>query len=152
MSDHVILTYSTAPSSPPQNIKVLSDDPASLKVSWQPPLERDCNGAITGYVIQYTRVGIFESDDKMILNVSNVTMLTISGLIANDKYKVTVAAVNKNGTGPFSKPVFETSGEDSELTYDTAQRQCREYSKLTHTVRMFSTHLLLKLSVCNIEL
>ena len=115
ISNHVILIYSTAPSSPPQNIEVSSDDPASLKVSWQPPLETDCNGTITGYVIQYTRVGIFESDDKMILNVSNVTVLAISGLIANDDYKVTVAAVNENGTGPFSKPVVKTSGEDSEL-------------------------------------
>ena len=70
---------------------------------------------ITGYVIQYVRVGIFQSDDKMIMNIPNNTTLTISGLIACAEYSVTVAAVNTNGTGPFSKPVKATSGEDSEL-------------------------------------
>ena len=92
-------------------------------MSWQPPLEGDENGTITGYVIQYTRVGIFNSDDKMILNVTNATTFPISGLIACVEYKVSVAAVNKNGTGPFSKPVVAISGEDSELNNDTAQRQ-----------------------------
>ena len=76
-------------------------------------MERHCNGKITGYVIQYARVGL---DDKMIMNVSNeATQATISGLHARAKYSVKVAAVNADGTGPFSKPVEETSGEDSEL-------------------------------------
>ena len=53
--------------------------------------------------------------DDMIVNVSSGTTFTISGLFACVEYSVTVAAVNDNGTGPFSKPVIETSGEDSEL-------------------------------------
>ena len=91
------------------------NDPASLKVSWQPPLENNCNGPITGYVIQYARVG---SDDKMIKNVSDgTTSTTIVGLLACTDYSVTMAAVNANGTGPFSKAEVETSGEDGELDY-----------------------------------
>ena len=113
ISYHNISYYnSSAPSSPPQDIKVKSVDSASLEVSWQPPLGTNCNGQITGYVIQYARV---KSDDMMIMNVPNGTMLRISGLVACAEYSVTVAAVNSNGTGPFSKPVLETSGEDSEL-------------------------------------
>ena len=54
---------SAAPSSPPQDIIVTSADPASLVVEWQALLEENCNGPITGYVIQYARVG---SDDNMI--------------------------------------------------------------------------------------
>ena len=106
-----IISYSTAPSSPPQNIDVTSANPATLKVSWQPPSEINCNRAITGYVIQYARVG---SDDNMIVNVPDDTILAISGLFAYAEYSVTVAAVNANGTGPFSKPIVETSGEDGE--------------------------------------
>ena len=76
-------------------------------------MEVNCNGSITGYVIQYARVG---SDDNMIMNVSNgTTSETISGLFACVKYSVTVAAVNAKGTGPFSNPVLANSGEDSEL-------------------------------------
>ena len=76
-------------------------------------MEKNCNGIITGYVIQYARVG---SDDKMIMNVSSgTTPTTIGGLFAFAEYSVKVAAVNAKGTGPFSNPVQATSGEDSEL-------------------------------------
>ena len=75
-------------------------------------MEITCNEPITGYVIQYGRVG---SDDNMIVNVPNGTILTLSGLFACVDYSLIVAAVNAKGTGPFSKPVLATSGEDSEL-------------------------------------
>ena len=72
-----------------------------------------CKGPITSYVIQYARVG---ADDKMIKNVPNGSgPITISGLHTCANYSVTVAAVNAKGTGPFSNPVVQTSGEDSEL-------------------------------------
>ena len=57
----------------------------------------------------------------MIVNVPNDTNLAISGLFACAEYSVTVAAVNANGTGPFSKPTLKTSGEDSELNYISTQ-------------------------------
>ena len=62
-------------------------------------------------MIQYGRVG---SDDTGIVNVPSDTTLTISGLQAYADYSVIMAAVNTNGTGPFSKPIVATSGEDSE--------------------------------------
>ena len=49
----------------------------------------------------------------MIVNVPDIT-LSISGLFARAKYSVKVAAVNANGTGPFSKSKVGTSGEDGE--------------------------------------
>ena len=85
-------------------------------VSWKPPSEKNCNGSITGYVIQCAREGTIGSDDTMITNVSNVTTYKILGLYANVDYSVTVAAVNTNGTGPFSKPLVARSGEDSKLS------------------------------------
>ena len=104
---------STAPSSPPQDINITSNDPAILVVSWEPPQEENCDVPITGYVIQYARVE--KDNDGMIVNVHNDTTFTITGLCANAEYKITVAAVNVNGTGPFSEYVFATSGEDSKL-------------------------------------
>ena len=90
---------------------VESHDPASLRVSWQPPVARDHNGPIT-YVIQYTEV---ESSDMMIVNVTSGTTHTISGLVAYVNYFVTVAAMTVNGTGPFSDPpVVGKSGEDGQ--------------------------------------
>ena len=102
---------STVSSSPPLNVMITSVNPASLMVSWQPPLDIDHNGPITGYVIQYTRVG---TSNIMSENVNSGTTHTISGLVAYVNYSVVVAAMNVNGTGPFSNPLIETSGEDSE--------------------------------------
>ena len=84
-------------------------NPASLNVSWQPPLDIDHNGPITGYVIWYTRVG---STVTTIENVTNKVTYTISGLDAYVNYSVMVAALNINGSGPFSDPVVERSGDN----------------------------------------
>ena len=85
-------------------------------------------------MIQYTRVGSHTSDDTMIVNVPDDIKLSISGLFACAKYSVTLAAVNANGTGPFSNPIVAISGEDSELKY-TAKYLCiyhrKTYSKNT---------------------
>ena len=104
---------STVPGSSPHNITVTSIDLASLGVSWNPPLEIDRNGLITGYVIQYTRVG---SSDMMSVNVASGTTHIISGLAVLTQYSVIVAAMTVNGTGPFSDPpVVERSGEYGEI-------------------------------------
>ena len=109
---YVLHTY-TAPSSPPRKVHVTSHNPASLMVTFEQPPLIDHNGEITGYTIQYTRVG---SSDTMSVNVTSGTTHTISGLVAYVNYSVIVAAVNVNGTGPFSDPpVIGRSGEDGEL-------------------------------------
>ena len=76
---------STVPSSPPQNVMVTSIDPASLMVSWQLPPVIDHNGQLTGYVIQYTRVG---SSDRMSVIVNGGTRQynVIPGLVAYVNY------------------------------------------------------------------
>ena len=103
---------STVSSSSPRDVMVDSHNPASLMVSWQLPGQRDRNGPIIGYVIQYTRVG---SSDMMSVNVTSGTTHTISGLVAYVNYSVAVAAMTVNGTGPFSDPpVVGRSGEDGE--------------------------------------
>ena len=100
---------STVSSSPPQNVIVTSVNPASLMVSWSKPPKKDRNGPLTGYVIEYTS-GLGD----MSVNVTSGTTYTISGLVAYVDYSVIVAAVNVNGTGVFSNPVIEMSGEDGE--------------------------------------
>ena len=110
-----IICYPTVPSSPPHSIVITATNPASLKVSWQPPLETLCTLPITGYMIKYFKDGP-EDDTKDIknVNVTSTTTYTISGLIPCDKYSVQVAAMNSNRIGPFSEPVVEIL-EDSEL-------------------------------------
>ena len=107
---------STVPSSPPQSVMTRSTDPTSLTVSWQLPLKISHNVPITGYVIQYKKNGSQDTvSNRQKVNVASGTTHTISGLVAITEYSVKVAAMNVNGTGPFSESVVGISGEDSEL-------------------------------------
>ena len=101
----------TVPSSPPRNVTVVTHNPASLNVSWQIPIPKDRNGLITGYMINYTRVG---SNNTMSV-VTNGTTHTISELSAFVNYSVIVAAMTVNGTGQFSDAVIGRSGKVGEL-------------------------------------
>ena len=104
---------STAPSSPPMSVMVTGVDRALLMVSWQPPRAIDHNGEITGYQINYTRVGF---SNTMTMNFNSETRQgTLSGLVAFVEYSVRIAAVNSAGTGTFSNATIERSGQDGEL-------------------------------------
>ena len=94
---------------------VTSVNPAALRVTWQPPPQIAHNGPITGYVIQYTRVG--SNDMMMSVNVdSGIEQYNISELIAYVNYTVMVAARNSNGTGNNSDPLVVRSGQNCELS------------------------------------
>ena len=111
----IITCYSTVPSSPPHGIVITSTNPASLKVSWQPPMETLCAVPVTGYVIKYFKDEPQDNiQDIKIVNVTSTTTYTILELIPCAKYSVQVAAMNGNRIGPFSEPVVEIL-EDSEL-------------------------------------
>ena len=72
----------------------------------------DHSEPITGYVINYARVG---SSKTTSVNISSGTTHTISELVASIDYLVTMAAVNINETGLFSNPVVGTSGDKGEF-------------------------------------
>ena len=81
-------------------VTVILVNPKNMNVSFKPPPIIDHNGQLTGYVIRYNRVG--SGDIKSV--TTKYTTMTIS-LSQVASYSVTVAAMNVNGTGPFSNPV-----------------------------------------------
>ena len=63
------------------------------------------NGPITGYVVKY--YATCGADINVQRNNSVVTTGdTIDGLTPNTEYAFQAAAVNFNGTGPFSEPII----------------------------------------------
>ena len=96
----------TVPSSPPGNVTVIGVNSRTLMVSFSPPPIIDHNGQLTGYVIQYNRVG--SRDVKNVTTTKTTILLPLLDKFVN--YSVTVAAVNGNGTGPFSNPVLRPTG------------------------------------------
>jgi len=102
------------PDGPPFNITLMDADPAMLSVAYSPPEERSRNGDVIGYMIRYT---ILDTSVSQVMNVNDSSedsqTSVLSGLVAFTDYSIEVAAVNVNGTGPFSGVVTGLSGEDS---------------------------------------
>ena len=93
----------------------MDTDPAMLSVTYSPPEERLHNGEVTGYVIRYALLGSGVSQMITFRGSSNgIHTSVIPRLVAFTSYSVDVAAVNVNGTGPFSDVVYGVSGQDSE--------------------------------------
>ena len=88
----------------------MSAHPQSLSISWDPPPEIDQNGPITGYVIRYSRVGSNVTMDEIVTSGSTYTITKVLPFV---NYSVDIAAMNVNGTGPYSDPVIELSGHES---------------------------------------
>ena len=106
----IIIRTSTAPSSPPQNFMVTDVDPASLRVTWQPPPLIDQNGPIMSYFITYHRTDdSLESGSGSAMGNESI----VSGLNPFVSYSVQVAARNVRGFGTFSNIIDQVSGQDS---------------------------------------
>ena len=90
----------------------MDTDPAMLSVTYSSPLLQLHNGNLTGYVIRYTRVDADESEVIMVSGDLATTVVVISGLVPFVNYSVEIAAININGTGPFSVPAIGLSGQD----------------------------------------
>ena len=105
-----LLYISTAPSSPPQNVVVIDVDPASLRVTWQPPPLIDQNGPLVGYTISYHRTDDFLNTQSL-GTTGNETI--ISGLDPFVSYSVQMYARNDRGLGIASSIMNQVSGQDS---------------------------------------
>ncbi|XP_065894463.1 complement receptor type 2-like isoform X2 [Dysidea avara] len=101
-----VLTWTDVPAAAPRNVEVQSLFPASVIVSWKSPPGRHHNGLLTGYIIHY-----FKDESDETETFANTTTHIISGLISATNYTIQVAAVNSNGTGPFSVPTVAQSGK-----------------------------------------
>ena len=101
-----IISCPPAPSAPPTSVRTSAVTSTSIAVQWGAV---DCihrNGNITGYSVQY---GVRQEVDVSggTTNGTNITELESAAT-----YEIQVAAVNSNGTGVYSDPVFVlTSGE-----------------------------------------
>ena len=96
----------TAPSAAPTNVDVSVINSTALIVQWEtvPCIEQ--NGDITGYTVR-----VLESGE---MDVGDVNEVTISELTPSTTYSIQVAAVNSEGTGPYSDLIIIDT-PDSEL-------------------------------------
>ena len=113
------MAISSAPSAPPTSVSVSEVTSSSITVQWGPV---DCihrNGDITGYSVQYGKVGSAEGERTLqIVEGAMDRQATISGLTPSTEYTVSVAADNTAGTGVYSdESVLETKGNTVMFLY-----------------------------------
>ena len=75
-----------------------------MSLSWREVPCDQQNGPITGYVVQYYAICGPDRDMQQTKSVVTTESI-IDGHTPNTEYAFQVAAVNTNGTGPFSEPV-----------------------------------------------
>jgi hypothetical protein len=90
-------TKAAVPSAGPSHLEVSGVTSFSITLQWE---EVECihrNGNITGYLVQFRQA---DNDATFTVNMSeSVTETTISKLIPNTTYTISIAAVNSVGTG-----------------------------------------------------
>ena len=97
-----ILAYSV-PSGAPQSLEAMFVQPTEVFLRWRVVPCVQQNGPINGYVVRYHATC---GPNRDVQNKSVVTTGDIiDGLTSNTEYVFQVAAVNVNGTGPFSEPI-----------------------------------------------
>ncbi|XP_070177845.1 neogenin-like [Littorina saxatilis] len=93
-------TLASKPDAPPRDVTVKTINATHLMVTWKPPPEGAQNGEVTGYkVIMKKKGGPRLAKFSVDADRYNYTF---KDLKPGSTYKVRMAAINNNGTGPFT--------------------------------------------------
>ena len=106
----VPLLYSV-PSEAPQLLEAMYIQPSEVAFKWRAVPCDQQNGLITGYVLRYyATCGADRGQQNMPVvttgDIETMGSTRIEDLTPNTEYALQVAAINVNGTGPFSGPVI----------------------------------------------
>jgi len=109
-------TAQSAPSSPPLAVQAFVQTSTTVLLVWQPPPMFQQNGNVTGYIVNYTRVGNQYRSHPTLVGVNssmigNLLVVNISNLEKGINYTFAIAAVTV-AQGPFSVPVAESTKPD----------------------------------------
>ncbi|XP_041473856.1 protein sidekick-2-like [Lytechinus variegatus] len=109
-SSNQITTEQDIPDGAPTILTATPITVTSLLLTWQPPLQAQTNGPLTGYRFQFRQLpsGSFMEEN---INDPGVTEYELLNLVRYQNYEVKLAATNSKGLGPYSVPVYVYIGE-----------------------------------------
>lgn len=82
----------------------------SFILSWSPPPLEDINGVITEYSVIVSSLATLD----IVPFTTNSTVLTVGDLVPYSRYEVEVAALNKEGNGPYTEVILVQTNEDGQ--------------------------------------
>ena len=105
-----------APTAPPQNISVISNEPTMIQLTFLPPPAVDQNGLIVSYTV-VLRGNPFDTEEQTrsisVMSEYPATSLVdtiLTGFEENNNYTLTVSAATEAGEGPPSEQFNITTG------------------------------------------
>ena len=107
----------------PASIEIPSWSAKSITISWNMPKPEELNGKLTGFLVRVNAsVNVNTNGTRAkreVIQISDVyniskdsTSFTLKDLKPATMYSLEVAASTDAGQGPFSKPIYQTTGED----------------------------------------
>ena len=107
------------PSSPPATVVAISTSNTTIQVAWDEVPERDRNGIITMYEIQYWQSG---GRDNGSINVTvGPNLYNLNMLESSQTYSVQVRAYTVVGAGPYSEPKEAKPDQEGRLSISLFQ-------------------------------
>ncbi|KAM9831674.1 protein tyrosine phosphatase receptor type Fa [Neosynchiropus ocellatus] len=107
-----IRTQEDVPGAPPRKVEVEAINSTALRVSWKSPLPVKHHGQIRGYQVVYSRLENGEPHGQPVItdvSLPDAQEATITGLLPETSYSVTVAAYTTKGDGARSKAKTATT-------------------------------------------
>jgi len=113
-----------APGGPPQVVEAVSMNTSSVRVTWQPPVDRQRHGVITGYRVMYASEwarqrhnvapgnSVPPRDATTIMMTGSDRACLITGLATWTVYRIWVTAFTSAGEGPHSDMIVVQTDED----------------------------------------
>ena len=113
LMQQLITVSFSAPSAGPSSVSVVGVTSSTITVMWGSVPCIHQNGDITGYLVQYRAVG---SENKDTVETSE-TEITLSSLMPETDYEISVAAVNTEGIGVSTNTSATTSAGTVATSY-----------------------------------
>ena len=92
----------SVPSAAPSSVGVSKVTSSTVSVQWGPVECVHQNGDITGYSLQYGETGNTNIKTTIFVPGASATETTITNLVSNTSYEISIAATNSEGAGPRS--------------------------------------------------
>lgn len=97
------------PSEAPFNMDAKLLNSSTVYVKWKAPAVRHQNGILKSYNVIVRGVNVYENISKVLTNITidaTSSSIMLANLTEGVTYTVSVAAINRLGTGPYSAPAM----------------------------------------------
>ena len=108
-SSVTVTTRQAMPSAPPTHLTLISVTHNSANVSWRSPMDDSLNGPLQSYTLNVTNTLTSTS----FIETATTSHTLLDSLTPNTRYSLIVAAVNSQGTGPYTSELFFSTQQSS---------------------------------------